>query len=145
MTPLESFFSWDRLAKTLGIVTLSLGEGRAEASMTVADLHLNGLNTVHGGALFSLADYAFALACNSRKLVTVALTATISFTKAVGPGSVLRAIAEEVSTSSRTGVYSVRIVDGTGEIVASFQGTAYRKRETIEEFLEKTGRPPFAE
>jgi acyl-CoA thioesterase len=142
MTPLERFFSRDRLALLLGIKTVSCLGGRAEAEMTLSDQHLNGLNTAHGGALFSLADFAFALACNSGNVVSVALSATISFSKAVGLGTRLRAVAEEISSTKKTGVYSVTITDDAGDVVALFQGTAYRKKETVEEAVRKADDQP---
>lgn len=101
--------------------------------------HRNGLGTVHGGTIFALADYAFAMACNSRGRIAVAASATISFMKAAASVSLV-AEAEEVATTSRLGTYLVRVAelhaDGTkGDLVALFQGTAYRKKETIDDVL----------
>ena len=84
---------------------------------------------VHGGAVFTLADLAFAAACNSHGRVAVAIHCSISYIKAA-QGDVLQAEAQEVSAGPKIGTYSIRITDGTGEIVAVFEGMAYRKKES---------------
>lgn len=120
----------DRLARLLGIELVELSLGRAVARMTVREDFYNGVGILHGGAYFTLADFAFAAASNSHGRVAVAINANISFTKAVKTGT-LTATAEEVAVSNRLGNYLVRITDEQGAIVAQFQGTVFRKDEPL--------------
>jgi acyl-CoA thioesterase len=115
----------DRASKHLGIKIESVDEGVAVLSMTVRDDMLNGLDILHGGFTFSLADSAFAFACNSRNRKTVALNCTINFVAAAKVGDTLTATAREVSLSGRTGVYDVSVKNQKGELVAEFRGTSY--------------------
>jgi acyl-CoA thioesterase len=91
---------------------------------------LNGLGTVHGGAIFTLADFAFAAACNSHGTVAVALNVSITFMKAATTGT-LWADAREVSKNFKVGSYAVEVKDDQGELVAQFQGLAYRKKDKL--------------
>jgi acyl-CoA thioesterase len=91
---------------------------------------LNGLGTVHGGAIFTLADFAFAAACNSHGTVSVALNVSITFMKAATTGT-LWADAREVSKNFKVGSYAIEIKDDLGELVAQFQGLAYRKKDKL--------------
>lgn len=115
----------DRASSHLGIAIESVDEGQAVLSMTVRDDMLNGLDILHGGVTFTLADSAFAFACNSRNRKTVALNGTISFIAAARAGDVLTATAREVSLSNRTGIYDVSVKNQNGELVAEFRGTSY--------------------
>lgn len=101
---------------------------RAVARLRVADEHRNGLGMAHGGAIFALADLAFAAAANSREAVAVGVNASISFFKAA-PGGTLEAVAAENADPKRIGGYTVEVRDEAGDLVALFQGLAYRKRE----------------
>lgn len=130
MKRIRDFFKRDALAAHLGIELLDVSPGKAVASMQLRDHHLNGLGTAHGGATFTLADFAFAAAANAHGTVAVALSATISFIKAVSTG-VLTAKAEEISVSRKVGTYTVTVTDETGQIVAVFQGMVYRKSKLI--------------
>ncbi len=130
MKHIRDFFDRDALAAHLGIELLDVSPGKAVARMQLQDHHLNGLGTVHGGATFTLADFAFAAASNSHGNVAVALNATISFVKAVSTG-VLTAEAVEVSASRKIGTYTVNVTDESGQIVAVFQGMVYRKGKSI--------------
>ena len=98
--------------------------------MDISDEHLNGIGTVHGGALFTLADFTFAVAANSHGRVTVAINANISYMKAVSRGK-LTAEAREISLNPKLATYTIDIIDEDGELIAIFQGLAYRKRENI--------------
>ncbi len=117
----------DAFAKLLGIQVLEVGPGRARLRMQLRSDHLNGLGTVHGGAIFALADTAFAAACNSHGPVSVAISANILFMKAVTSGT-LTAEASEDALNRRLGAYHIRVTDESGELVATFQGLAYRKQ-----------------
>jgi len=127
---IKKFFKGDRFAKYLGIELVEVSMGRAVASMEVRDEHLNGISTVHGGALFTLADFAFAVAANSHGRVTVAINVSISFMKAATRGT-LTATAREISLNPKIASYTVNICDDEGVLVAIFQGMAYRKRDKI--------------
>jgi acyl-CoA thioesterase len=95
--------------------------------MPVGEEHTNGLGMVHGGALFSLADLAFAAASNSKGRIAVAINATISYLQAPQTDR-LTAVAEEVSSGRKLATYSVTVSDGSDRICAVFQGTAYLKK-----------------
>lgn len=130
MNGLNKYFEQDQLAKTLGIELVSIEAGRAVARMVVREQHYNTLRIVHGGAVFSLADFAFAAASNSHGTVAVGITAAISYIKATTSG-ILTANAVEVSRSRRLATYSITVTDSENEVVAAFQGTVYRKEEPL--------------
>ena len=124
------FFQNDRFAEHAGIEIEDVGEGYARARMTIRDCHLNGVDLVHGGAIFTLADLAFAVASNSHGTVAVAINVSISFVKAAREG-VLTAEAREVSRNPKLASYSVTVTDEDGETVALFQGMVYRKKKAL--------------
>ena len=128
---IKKFFKGDRLAEYLGIELVEVSLGKAVAKMDVKDEHLNGINTVHGGAIFTLADFAFAVAANSHGRITVAINVSISFMKAATNGT-LTAIANEISLNPKIATYTVNICNDDGELIAIFQGLAYRKRDKIQ-------------
>jgi acyl-CoA thioesterase len=132
---LKEFFRRDQFAAGCGIELLEVSQGGSKVRMTVEERHLNGLRTVHGGAIFTLADFAFAVACNSHGTVAVALNVNISFVKAAFPGMTLFAEAKEVSVSPKIGTYDIRITNEKGDLIATFQGMAYRKKEKLGELL----------
>jgi acyl-CoA thioesterase len=125
---LAAFFRKDRFAALVGIELIEAGGGRATARLTLKDHHLNGLGIVHGGALFTLADLAFAAAVNSRGRAAVAIHCTISYLKAA-QGAFLTAEAQEVSCGPKIASYLIRITDASGELISLFEGLAYRKKE----------------
>ncbi len=127
---LLKFFQRDRFAAHAGISLLEVSKGVARARMEVGPQHLNGVGIVQGGAIFTLADLAFAAACNSHGTVAVAVSATVSFAKATTAG-VLQAEAREVAVSPRLSTCEVRVTDDAGDVVALFTGTAYRKKERL--------------
>ena len=94
--------------------------------MTVRADMLNGHAICHGGLIFTLADSAFAFACNSYNLTTVASGCAIDFVAAAHEGDVLTAVAQERSVSGRTGVYDIEVTNQRGERVAFFRGKSYR-------------------
>ena len=133
MDNIRKFFENDRFAAYAGIEVVDISPGRAKTRMKVEDMHLNGIGTVHGGALFTLADFTFALAANSYGRVTVAINANISYLKAVKTGTLI-AEARELSKSNRISNYTVNIKEEDGgELVAVFQGMAYRKKEKLKD------------
>ena len=132
MVELKSFFRRDLFAAHSGMRLVSSSAGRARARMRVGPRHLNGVGVVQGGAIFTLADLAFAAASNSHGTVAVAIQVGIQFLKAVERGT-LTADAREVSLSPRLSSCEVRVTDGAGDLVAQFTGLAYRMKETLEE------------
>lgn len=127
---LKEFFQRDRFAAHCGIELLEITPGGARAKMSLNENHLNGLRTVHGGAIFTLADFTFAAACNSHGTVAVALNVNISFVKAIGTGT-LYAEAREISVSPKIGTYEIKVTNENGDLIATFQGMAYRKKEKL--------------
>jgi acyl-CoA thioesterase len=130
MSDLHAFFAGDRFAAGTGIELLSVAEGSARARLAVEERHLNAAGVVQGGALFTLADLAFAAASNSRGRVALATSAEIRFVKAVRSG-VLVAEAREEAASRRFSTCVVRVSDEAGELVALFTGTAFRKDDPL--------------
>ncbi|HNQ89238.1 MAG TPA: hotdog fold thioesterase [Verrucomicrobiota bacterium] len=137
MDAIKQFFERDHFAQRAGIRLLEVAPGRATAQMLVGPEHWNGIEGAHGGALFTLADFAFAAAANSHGTVAVAINASIAFVKSVQNGLV-RADAREVARSFKVGTYQVELRDETGDLVAVFQGMVYRKRDAL------PGLPPAA-
>lgn len=105
-----------------GITIEEAREGYARVRMTLRDDMLNGHRSAHGGMIFSLADTAFAYACNSRNETTVAQSATIAFLAPAAAGDVLVAEAQEASRSGRSSVYHVSVKTGDGRVIAEFTG-----------------------
>jgi len=120
----------DRFARHVGVELLEISPGRAKARLTIADHHLNGAGMVHGGAIFTLADLVFAAACNSHGTLAVAINAHIAYLKAAAGGT-LTAQAEEVSLNPRLATYAIAVRDDAGDLVATFQGMCYRKKEKV--------------
>jgi acyl-CoA thioesterase len=116
----------DRASIELGMRIIEVAPGEATLAMTVRGDMLNGHDICHGGFIFTLADSAFAYACNSYNLVTVASGCSIDFLAPAREGDVLTAHAHERSASGRTGVYDIEIINQRGEKIALFRGKSYR-------------------
>ena len=125
---LELILKKDRFARHNEISLVSIGEGEAQAEMPVNDKHLNGVDIIQGGALFTLADFAFAAASNSHGRIAVACNASISFFKGISSGT-LTAYAKELNSGKSLGHYSVDIFDDKNTKIAHFSGTAFYKEE----------------
>lgn len=121
-TVARSMHGKEGTARAWGLRFDDAGDGWARCSMTIRDDMLNGHGIAHGGMIFSLADTAFAWACNSGNAKTVAQHASISFLSAVEPGEVLIAEARRRAEKGRSGVYDVTVMAGDGRAVAVFQG-----------------------
>lgn len=117
----------DQFAKYVGIRLIEVSEGFAITELFLNDDHLNGVNRVQGGVIFTLADYAFAAASNSGGCATVGLNVNISYYK-TPVGKVIRAIAKEISVQNKISAYNVEVVDEDGSLVASFNGLGYRRK-----------------
>jgi acyl-CoA thioesterase len=126
MDPSDLFFTNDAWAQEAGIELLEVSPGRAKIRMRIAGWHKNSHGTVHGGAIFTLADTAFALASNSHGVPAAAINAHISYVKAATAGT-LYAEAGEFSLNPKIATYTVTVTDDAGEKIALFQGMVYRK------------------
>jgi acyl-CoA thioesterase len=119
----------DRASKTLGMKIVAVSEGAAFLEMPVRDDMLNGFDLCHGGFITSLADSAFAFACNSRGAMTVAAGLTVDLLRPAKKGDVLTARAFEVTSSGRTGLYDIAVTNQRGETVALVRGRAHQLKE----------------
>lgn len=122
----RALFARDRASQALGMRVLEVGAGHARVAMTVRGPMLNGHQACHGGVIFSLADTAFALACNSRNDSTVAAAASVDFLRPAKEGDELTAEARELWLSRRNGLYEVSVSNQRGECIAVFRGRSYR-------------------
>lgn len=131
MEKIREFFSAeDKFARHAGIELVDAGLGWAKVQMKIEPFHLNGAKTVHGGAMFTLADFAFAVASNSYGNLAMGINTSMSFVKAALKGT-LYAEAKELARNPKLASYAVTITDDSGDTVAVFQGMVYRKKESI--------------
>ena len=130
MDRIKEYFKKDQFAARNGIELLEVSAGLAKAKMVLQPHHWNALGTVHGGAIFTLADFCFAAACNSHGTVAVAIDANITFMKAASTG-VLLAEAREIAKNFKLGSYLVEVRDDKNELIAQFHGLAYRKKNPL--------------
>lgn len=130
MDKIREFFKKDRFAAHNDITLLKIRPGYAKAELIISDKHLNGIDITHGGAIFTLADFAFAIASNSHGSIAVGVSATISYLKATNKGT-LTAEATEVALNPKLATYSVEVRDEGQDLVAIFQGTVYRKKQAL--------------
>lgn len=121
------FQETDLFAKHCGMELLEVEPGYAKGRMKIEGFLLNGVQIVHGGAIFTLADFVFAAASNARGTVAVAINGNIQFIKAVSEGY-LYAEAKENALNPKLGNYTVNITNEKNEIIAIFQGMVYRKK-----------------
>lgn len=122
----ELMYERDKAAHALGIVVEEVRAGWSRLSMMVREDMLNGHATIHGGFTFTLADTAFAYACNSHDRITVAAGADIDFVSAGRLGERLVAVARERSRAKRIGVYDIDVTEAvTGRLIAVFRGRSY--------------------
>jgi acyl-CoA thioesterase len=118
----ERMYADDSASQRLGIEISDVAPGRATATMTITDDMVNGHGICHGGYVFTLADTAFAFACNTYDNVTVAAGAGVDFLEPVYAGTRLTAGAVERSRRGRSGVYDVTVTTEDGQVVAEFRG-----------------------
>ena len=118
-------FANDRASRGLGMAIVEIGGGTAALTMTVRDDMLNGFEICHGGFITTLADSAFAFACNSHNVVTVAAGLTVDFIAPAQRGDVLTARAIEVSKAGRTGIYDMVVTNQRGARVALVRGRSH--------------------
>lgn len=121
----------DKFSEWLGIEVLEIKEGYSKIKMTVRPEMMNGFHVAHGGVAFSLADSAFAFACNNRNNLSMALDVTISFLKTVHTGDELTAEAKEIHNGKSTGVYLITVTNQHRQQVAFFKGTCFRTGKSL--------------
>ena len=121
----------DLFSQWLGIEVLEIKEGYSKIKMLVREEMINGFGIVHGGVTFSMADSAFAFACNNRNVLSVALDTSINFLKPVHVGDELIAEASEIHNGRSTGLYQIRIFNQHQHEVAVFKGTCFRTHKTL--------------
>lgn len=126
----------DKFSQWLGIEVLQVTEGYSKIKMAVREEMINGFGIVHGGIAFSLADSAFAFACNNRNVLSVALDTAINFLKPVHVGDVLTAEAKELHNGKSTGLYHITITNQNEHVVAMFKGTCFRTNKMLVESKE---------
>ena len=120
----EAMWADDNASPWFGMEIVEVSEGHATLALTVESHHANGHGICHGGVTFSLADSAFAFACNSRNQNTVAQTNTITY---IAPGRIgdrLTAVAREISLTGRSGIYDVTVTNQDGTVIAEFRGNS---------------------
>jgi acyl-CoA thioesterase len=130
MENIKQFMRNDRFAERSNIELVEVSPGYAKARMPLHPHHLNGYGTVQGGAIFTLADYAFAAASNAHGTVAVAINVNITFMKAAKTG-VLWAEAREINKNFKLGTYTVEVRDEQNDLISLFQGMVYRKQEPV--------------
>jgi acyl-CoA thioesterase len=118
----RAMWAQDTASAALGMELVDVGPGRARLRMPVTQSMVNGHAIAHGGLVFTLADSAFAVACNTHGVVTVASGADITFVAPARLGDVLLAEAVEQATFGRSGVTDVRVTNQDGDLVAMFRG-----------------------
>lgn len=121
----------DRFSQWLGIELLEVKEGYSKIKMTIREEMVNGFGIIHGGVTFSLADSAFAFACNNRNQLSVALDTSINFIKPVHAGDVLTAEATELHNGKSTGLYQIEVFNQKNHKVAQFKGLCYRTDKNL--------------
>ncbi|MEZ0328919.1 MAG: hotdog fold thioesterase [Dissulfuribacterales bacterium] len=126
----ERIERYDRLIGMFGMEILKVDFGYAEVAMVVKPEHLNAADFCHGGAMFSLADVAFALAANSHGGLAVGLEVSANYMRPVKAGERVVAVAEERHRGKHTGVYLISMRNGDGKEVAFVKATAFRVQDT---------------
>ena len=121
---------YDRFAASTGVQVVEMGDGFARAEMTVAEKHLNGAQVCQGGAIFTLADLAFAAAVNSGGVMTVGTTNNITFIRSAVEGDRLTAMAR-VEDHHKLPFCEIKVTNQRGELVCMVTGSAYRRRQPL--------------
>ncbi len=123
------FLGRDQLVEHLHISLEEASPGYAKTSMVVEDCHLNGLGFTQGGAVFTLADYAFAAASNAWGTPSVGIANNISYIKSTPKGAQLTAVCHADHQGGRIGQYTISVTDETGDLVAKCTATSCRVKQ----------------
>ncbi len=134
----EHMYAADQASQGLGMKIENVGPGYALMTMKVRPDMVNGHKLCHGGFIFTLADSAFAFACNSYNLRTVAASAEVSFLKSAFEGEILTADARERWREGRNGIYDIAVANGDGVVIAEFRGKSRTIQGAVLEDEEKT-------
>jgi acyl-CoA thioesterase len=118
----DAMWADDRASQGLGMEIIEVGSGRARLAMTITERMLNGHGSCHGGFIFSLADSAFAFACNSHGQPAVAQHCSVTYVAPGRLGMRLVADARERQRGERSGIYDITVRDETGMVIAEFRG-----------------------
>jgi acyl-CoA thioesterase len=135
----DAMWAGDAATRGLGIEIVSVGPGRAELAMTVAERMVNGHKICHGGFIFTLADSAFAFACNTYNQRTVAQHCAVTFLVAGKLGDRLTARAVEKNRYGRSGIYDITIARQDGTVIAEFRGHSRTIEGELIPNLDKSG------
>ena len=127
----EAMYARDTASQALGMALEQVRPGYARLRMAVRADMLNGHGSCHGGMVFALADSAFAFACNSHDVVTVASSCSIEVLAPAQEGDELVAEAEERFREGRNGVYDVNVRRGDGSLIATFRGRSASTRQSV--------------
>jgi acyl-CoA thioesterase len=117
----------DRFAEFVGVKIIQVEVGYALTELTITASHCNGAGVAHGGAIFTLADYAFAVASNAGGEMSLAINVSISYFRAAKEGACLTAEAKEIASSRKLTTCNVDITDQENRLIARFTGTGYKK------------------
>ena len=128
---IAELYNRDPASRELGMTVTEVKPDFAKVTMTVRGDMLNGHATCHGGFVFSLADSAFAFACNTGNHATVASGASIEYVAPAREGDVLTATAEKKNRAGRLGVYDITVTNQNHEVVAYFRGKSYQTKQTV--------------
>jgi acyl-CoA thioesterase len=138
----DAMWAEDRASQALGMAVIAVGPGRATLRMTVRPEMCNGHHVCHGGMIFSLADSAFAFACNSHNKVTVAVNCAVAFVAPAREGDVLFAEAVERHRGRRSGIYDVTVTGAHGRLIALFRGHSVQVHgELVPGLTQRSGEP----
>lgn len=127
----KAMWADDKASQALGMRIEHIAPGQATISMEITEAMSNGHGNCHGGYIFTLADSAFAFACNSYNQLTVAQGCSITY---IAPGTIgdrLTAEAREISRKGRSGIYDIRITNQRGEHIAEFRGNSRTVKGTL--------------
>lgn len=127
----RAMWAADQASQALGMALVAVSPGRATVRMTVRPDMCNGYQLCHGGMIFSLADSAFAVACNTYNQVTVANNCNVAFVSSAKAGDALTAEAVERHRGGRSGTYDVTVTDQSGRLVAVFRGHSTQVKGTV--------------
>jgi acyl-CoA thioesterase len=126
------YFKNDRYAALTGIELQAAAEGYAQATLVVADKHLNANGVAQGGVLFTLADFVTGVASNSHGEMAVSISGHVNFLRGSRPGDILTAEAQERFLHKRLGNYQVNVTNQLGELIATLETTVYRKDQKLD-------------
>ena len=127
----NSMYARDHATQALGIKIVAIKPGVASMQMVVQETMLNGHQTCHGGYIFTLADSAFAFACNSYNIQAVAAGCSIEYLAPAYEHDVLTAQAQEQSRTGRTGIYDVAVMNQDGKKIALFRGKSHQLKDAV--------------